>query len=199
MSNMFIKLNELATSKEEVKEVTESVEKVAEEDVTQDLEIAEPEQEDSISVDFADVEPISIKEIVDVHGRLSDILESVEDELGISVIPLKMVDIAPEVAQLQRHEIFTLGDTRYAFSHRIRKNVCDHYLEQIVTCLSEGVPFKLELGTTIMWHDQQFNTFLLSRDEWTYIMSKCREFKQKLTTDRKSQITLHVYAEKVKV
>ena len=145
---------------------------------------------------FSEIEPIVIDTIIDKQGRLSDILESIEEECGISVIPLKMAEIAPEVAQLKRHEIFTLGNERYAFSHRVRLNVCDHYLEQIVSCLSEGVPFTLDLATTISWHDSQYNTFLLSRDEWTYIMSKCRNFKQKLTTDGKSQITLHIFAEK---
>lgn len=196
MSDMTIRIDELVTSKEKVTEPLAEEPTMAE-DAEQELELQEPAQDSCISVDFTEIEPISIKSIVDVHGRLSDILESVEDDLGISVIPLKMVDIAPEVEQLQRHEIFTLGGVRYAFSHRVRKNVCDHYLEQIVTCLSEGVPFTLELATTIIWQDKQYNTFLLSRDEWTYIMSKCREFKQKLTTDNKSQITLHVYAEKV--
>lgn len=161
-----------------------------------DLELGSEETQTDIPVMFSEIEPIVIDTIIDKQGRLSDILESIEEECGISVIPLKMAEIAPEVAQLKRHEIFTLGNERYAFSHRVRLNVCDHYLEQIVSCLSEGVPFTLDLATTISWHDSQYNTFLLSRDEWTYIMSKCRNFKQKLTTDGKSQITLHIFAEK---
>lgn len=161
-----------------------------------DLELGSEEAQTDIPVMFSEIEPIVIDTIIDKQGRLSDILESIEEECGISVIPLKMAEIAPEVAQLKRHEIFTLGNERYAFSHRVRLNVCDHYLEQIVSCLSEGVPFTLDLATTISWHDSQYNTFLLSRDEWTYIMSKCRNFKQKLTTDGKSQITLHIFAEK---
>jgi hypothetical protein len=163
-----------------------------------DLELGSEEPQTDIPVMFSEIEPIIIDTIIDKQGRLSDILESIEEECGISVIPLKMAEIAPEVAQLKRHEIFTLGNERYAFSHRVRLNVCDHYLEQIVSCLSEGVPFTLDLATTISWHDSQYNTFLLSRDEWTYIMSKCRNFKQKLTTDGKSQITLHIFAEKAK-
>ena len=152
----------------------------------------------SIQVDIEkDVAPIEIKEIVDVHGRLSDIIDALSEEVGLSVIPLRMANIAPEVSKLQRHEIFTFAGERYAFSQVIRQNVCDRYIEQIVKNISEGVPYQLDLITTITWKDNDYKTLLLSRAEWTYIMSKCRDFKQKLITDQKSQITLKVFAERI--
>lgn len=156
------------------------------------------DSEMSIQVDIEkDVAPIEIKEIVDVHGRLSDIIDALSEEVGLSVIPLRMANIAPEVSKLQRHEIFTFAGERYAFSQVIRQNVCDRYIEQIVKNISEGVPYQLDLITTITWKDNDYKTLLLSRAEWTYIMSKCRDFKQKLITDQKSQITLKVFAERI--
>lgn len=166
----------------------------------EDLElVGEPNDNDvAIQVTFdEEVEPIEIKEIVDAHGRLSDIIDSLEDAVGLSVIPLKMANIAPEVSRLQRHEIFTFGGERYAFSNKIRQNVCDRYLAQITKTISEGVPYQLDLVTTITWRDKVYTTLLLSRVEWTYIMSKCRGYKQTLTTDQKTQITLKVFAERI--
>lgn len=166
------------------------------EDNLEELE-GHADAEVAIQVDITeDVTPIEIKEIIDVHGRLSDILDSLAEEVGLSVIPLRMANIAPEVSKLQRHEIFTFAGERYAFSKVIRQNVCDRYIEQIVKNISEGVPYQLELITTITWKGNEYKTLLLSRAEWTYIMSKCRDFKQKLITDQKSQITLQILAER---
>lgn len=152
----------------------------------------------NISVQFDDeITPVDIPEIKDEHGRLSDILEALEDELGISVIPLKMANIAPEVTMLQRHEIFTFGGERYAFSKRVRHNVCDRYTENIVASISEGLPFQMELVTGITWNDKEYRTLLLSRTEWTLILSKFRQFKQSLMTDDKTQFVLKVCAERV--
>lgn len=156
-------------------------------------------KEDSmtISVDFVDTEPIEIPEIVDTHGRLSDIIESFEDSMQLSVIPLKMAGLTNEVSKLSRHEIFTFADEKFAFSQRIRKNVCDRYIDQIVANLSGGVPYTLQLVTTVTCDGKNYITLLLSRKEWTYILSKFRKFVQKLSTDNATHITLYVTAERI--
>lgn len=163
-----------------------------------ELNDSDKSSEIAIQVDFEeDIEPIKVSEIIDTHGRLSDIIENLESETGLSVIPLRMANIAPEVSQLQRHEIFTFAGERYAFSRTVRKNVCDRYLSQIVSNISEGVPFSLDLVTSVAWGDDVYKTLLLSRVEWTYILSKCREFKQSFTTDKQSRITMQIFAERI--
>lgn len=161
-----------------------------------DLEAPTQDTLTSVPVSFSDVEPIEIHEIRDERGRLSDILESIEQDLGISVIPLRMANIAPEVTMLSRHEIYEFGGECYAFSSNIRKNLCEQYVEQVVTCVTEGVPFTLDLVTGITHNGESYKTLLLSRAEWTYIMSRCRTLKQELLTDGNTQMTLTIYAER---
>lgn len=157
---------------------------------------AAPETRTEIRVDFVDVEPIVIDEIVDRHGRLSDILEALEEELHVSVIPLRMAKIAPEVTKLQRHEIFMFGKESYSFSQNIRRDVVDSILDSIVSNISSGIPFSYDLITSVMYGEQSYRTLALSRKEWTYILSRCRNYKQSLVTDMANSITLNVFAEK---
>lgn len=156
-----------------------------------------PEARTEIKVDFMDVEPIVIDEIVDRHGRLSDILEALEEELHVSVIPLQMAKIAPEVTKLQRHEIFMFGKESYSFSQNVRRDVVDSILDSIISNISSGIPFSYDLITSVMYDGQSYRTLALSRKEWTYILSKCRNYKQSLVTDMANSITLNVFAEKV--
>lgn len=159
--------------------------------------VAGTESESTIAVDFVDVDAIEIAEIHDTHGRLSDVIETFEDILHLSAIPLSLARIAPEVVDLKRHEIFEFGDERYAFSHRIRKDVVKDYLENISSNISTGLPFELELCTNISYEDKIYPTFQLSRDEWTYVLSKFRNYKQELVTDNSTSIVLRVFAERV--
>lgn len=167
-------------------------------DETASLDLSTPNAARTFDVQFTDVEPIEVNQIVDKHGRLSDIIEALEEKTGLSVIPLSMANIAPEVTELQRHEIFEFGGERYAFSHRIRRNVVDEYVEAITANISSGIPFALELVTSVVEHDNTYKTLLLSRDEWTYVLSKCRNFKQSLiANDDETQITMTIMAERV--
>lgn len=152
----------------------------------------------SIAVDLQqDVEAVSISEIADTYGRLSDIVENVEQELGVSVVPLRMVNISTDVKALQRHEIFEFGGERYAFSKNVRKNVCERIVENIVANITNGIPYTLDLVTGITRGDETYKSLLLSRAEWTYIMSRCRVLRQELKTDGAQCMTLTVYAERI--
>lgn len=159
-------------------------------------EISVNEGKTTISVDFLDIEAVQIDEIHDTHGRLSDIVESLESLLNLSVIPLRMANIAPEVVDLQRHEIFEFGGERYAFSKKMRKDKLDEYSTEIYQNLSTGLPFSLELVTSVSYQGTIYPTLLLSRAEWTFIMSKYRIYKEELNTDNKSSITLDIFAER---
>lgn len=151
----------------------------------------------SLDVTYVPVDTINIPEIRDVHGRLSDAVEALEDATGLSVIPFSMANIAPEVANLARHEIFTFNGERYAMSHRVRDTVISDFVEKIVHNLSTGLPYSEDIVTSVEYCDQRYRTFLLSRDEWSLLLSKFRNYKQSLTTDNVSSIILKVCAERV--
>ena len=146
------------------------------------VEEVEPDSGVEVSVDFtrSRVEAIEITAINDEHGRISDIIEALEDETGLSVIPLTMGNIAKEVCSLARHKIFDFNGERYAMSYRIRKNVIDSFCERIVRTLSSGVPFSEVLNTSVIYAGEEFRTLSLSEDEWTEVLAKFRKYKQRL-------------------
>lgn len=132
---------------------------------------ATPVEADTIPINYMDVEQIVITEITDSKGRLSDIIESFEIKTGLSVIPLAMADIAPEVTQFKRHNIFTIGDKRWAMSNTIRQDVVDAYIAKIVEALKTGLPFTESLSVIIPYNGVDYKSYALSQKEWTYILS----------------------------
>lgn len=132
---------------------------------------AAPVEASTIPINYMDVEQIVITEITDSKGRLSDIIESFEIKTGLSVIPLDMADIAPEVTQFSRHNIFTIGEKRWAMSNVIRQEVVDAYIAKIVESLKTGLPFTESLSVIIPYNGVDYKSFALSQKEWTYILS----------------------------
>ncbi len=168
------------------------------EDVSEIVEEEETDQGTDISVDFtrSHVEAIDVIPVNDKYGRISDIIEALEDETGLSVIPLTMGNIAKEVSSLARHKLFDFGGERYAMSYRIRKNVIDAFCDRIVHTLSSGVPYSEVLNTTISYKGEEFATLALSEDEWTEVLAKFRKYKQRLFI-LNGRLTMEVYSEKV--
>lgn len=150
-----------------------------------------------LPVRYVDTECIDIPEIVDVHGRLSDAVEALEEATGLSVIPLEMAKIAPEVTELARHEIFELNHVRYAMSHKIREHVITEFIDKIVQSLSTGLPYTEDITAAVEYKGIMYNTFKLSKDEWNLLLSKFRNYRQALVTDNVSQIVLNIFAERV--
>ena len=163
----------------------EFVEDVAEDDIESDV----------IPVSYVDVEKVLIPEIKDVEGRLSDIVESIETITGLSVVPLEMAAIAPEVTKLQRHEIFELGGHRYAMSSHVRDAVILNYKEKIVSTLSRGLPFIENLSQQITYKGVDYKTFTLSRQEWTLLLSTFREYKGSVRRKNKTDLVLEISTE----
>ena len=133
-----------------------------------------------VDLSGVEVDGIELQEIRDEHGRISDLIESLEDCTGLSVIPLEMGHIAPEVTNLERHEIFELNGVRYAMSHRLRKKVIEAYKTRIIKVLSSGLPFKESLNASVEHDGNEYVTLQLSRDEWTYLMALFRNYKEKI-------------------
>lgn len=160
-----------------------------------DEAIVDDMESDVIPVSYVDVEKVVIPEIKDVEGRLSDIVESIETITGMSVVPLEMASIAPEVTKLQRHEIFELGGHRYAMSSHVRDAVILNYKEKIVNTLSRGLPFIENLSQQITYKGVDYKTFTLSRQEWTLLLSTFREYKGNVKIKNKTDLILEISTE----
>lgn len=141
------------------------------EEFIEDVVGAEKEEDTSLPINYMNVEQIIIPEITDSQGRLSDIVESFEVTTGLSVIPLDMTDVAPEVSQLKRHSIFTIDDKRFAMSNKIREDVVQKYIEDITSMLKTGLPFIKSLSVTIPFDGKDYKSYALSQKEWTYLIS----------------------------
>lgn len=155
----------------------------------------------NVDTDNSGVDAIEIESINDHFGRISDLLEGLEEVTGLSVIPLEMGHVAPEVVSLSRHKLITFGKKnpmRYAMSHHIRTDVVNQWIERIKKNLSEGVPFCERLNITVTYNGVEYKTLALSEDEWTYIMSCFRNYKEQLVKTTDDKVILAVLAERAK-
>ena len=150
-----------------------------------------------LQVKHINVEPIQLQEINDTYGRLSDIIEAVEHSTGLSVIPLEMANIAPEVASFNRHDIFTFHNKRFAMSRVPRENVMDAYQEKIIQTLESGVVFREDITTNVKYKDKEYLTLKLSATEWTFLLSKFCRYKQSLRIVDDNSIIMEIFAERV--
>lgn len=149
-----------------------------------------------ILVDFINVKPVEIPTINDTFGRISDAVDAAMHSTGLAVIPLDMLHIAPELENLQRHEIYEFNGNRYAMALKPREKAVNDYQEKIIKNLSTGVPFKENLGITIEYNGEDFFTLALSRCEWTVVMSMFRMYRQRLYDNGSGDIVLEIYAER---
>lgn len=182
-----------------IKEEKEKEQKTVEVDFEEPVASEDEEQPETVhtqdvEVDFndVDVEEIQLEEIRDEHGRISDIIESLEQCTGLSVIPLEMGHIAPEVSSLERHKIFEYNGVRYAMSHNKRMHVIKAYKERIIRLLSSGLPFKESLNTTVVYDGKDYETLSLSEDEWKYLMAMFRKYKEHLFYGENGKLFLEV-------
>ncbi len=192
--------------------ICEVLQRHREEENYQATQITEPEKRDDSSavdevavkgdqelpIDLTGVatDAIDIVAINDEHGRISDMLEALEEATGMSVIPLKMGKIAPEVASLARHKIYEFDKERFAMSYKIRQKIVETFVERVMRSLSSGVPFREDLITYITYNGLDYRTFSLSEDEWLIVFSKFRHYKQRLFITEDKQFMIEILAER---
>jgi Fe-S-cluster formation regulator IscX/YfhJ len=188
-----------------IKRAKES-EKISKEVDFEENENLLPEEEEEqgpeispIDVDFSrvDTEVVELEEIRDDYGRISDLIESLEECTGLSVIPLEMGHIAPEVTKLERHDIYEFDGERFAMSHHLRKKIIDGYKARIIKVLSSGLPFKESLNVSVEYDGKEYVTLQLSQDEWTYLMAIFRNYKERLYQTSDGQLYLEVLPDRV--
>lgn len=159
-------------------------------------EVSDSQQEILVDVTAVNAEAAVLSVINDEYGRLSDIFEALEMATGQSVIPFSMGNIAPEVASLARHKIFEFAGKLYAMSHKLREPVLDKFYVRIMKALSSGIPFSEELNTTVFYDGTDYHTLSLSEDEWTYVMAKFRNYKERLYVTTGSKLVLEILPER---
>lgn len=149
-----------------------------------------------IEVNFSSVEPIELFSITDTYGRLSDSVEYVEKLLGVSVVPLEMCCISPEVVELKRHKIYEFEGHRLAMSSKIREDVVEKYKDKIYKTLSMGTVYEEVLNTKVTYNGEDYDSLALSEAEWTYVLSLYRLYKSRLYVTSSGKMTMEIQAER---
>lgn len=165
-----------------IREAIEAVEKVAIVDDTKDLQVT-----------FNNADAICVTKITDSKGRLSDTLEAITDITGFATLPLSVTTIPDEIVSLQRHQLYTLCGVRYAMATSIRDEKVNAYCTAITQNLQEGVPFISSLFKEFEYMGQMHRTLDLTEGEWTTVLSKFRNYKQRLFTKGDNDLILEVY------
>lgn len=161
-------------------------------------EAVEQKKSNIITVNHLDIEEVVIPEIMDNYGRISDMIDHVIEETGVSVVPFEIAGIAPEIVRLRRHTIFNIGARYYAMSKEPRDKVIEEYTQRIITTLSSGIPFTENISVAMTYNGKVYMTLALSQVEWTIIMSKFRYYKQQLYISGAGDLILEIFAERVK-
>ena len=81
-------------------------------------------------------------------------------------------------------------------SHKLRESVIDKFYVRIMKALTSGIPFREELNTTVVYRDSDYHTLALSEDEWTYVMARFRNYKEKLYVTAKNKLVLEILPER---
>lgn len=168
-----------------------------EEDFAEDV-VKGNEEDSDVQVMYVDVDEVIIPQITDTHGRISDIVESIELDTGITAVPFEMANISPEIVRLQRHDIFKLGNVFYAMSKNPREKVIKQYVQRIIKTLSTGLPFTENLMVSVAYNDKVYRTLALSQVEWSIVLSKFRVYKQKLRIRNGDTLIMEIMPERVR-
>ena len=147
---------------------------------------------DALPIEFNTAEEIIIENIHDTHGVLSDKVDEVMISAGCAVIPFDAAGVLPQVVDFQRHEIITLNGTKYIMAREIRTDVIEEFKEKITETLSMGLPYKRGLNIDVLVGTVSYETFALSKVEWSYLCSLFRRYSAKVIYSNQEQLVLVV-------
>ena len=163
--------------------------------VFEEEEIVTHDERLHIPINHIEVAQAVIEEVEDTHGRLSDIVDNMISITGCSVIPFEMCGISNSVIKLARHDIFVLGDTKYAMSVTPRLAVVEDFKNRITNTLKSGVAFKESLNRSITYDSKLYTTLALSSKEWDYVLSYFKKYRQDVYATLLGDIILEVGTE----
>lgn len=147
---------------------------------------------DSIPVEYVPVDEVVIDEIHDKHGKLSEKVQAIMDEVNCSVIPFEAAGILPQVVDFQKHDLVVLNNTRYIMSRDIRSDVVAEFKQKIIDTLESGLPYTKCLTIDIFVGTQSYASLMLSRAEWSYLCSMFKNYNALIIQNAEGQLTLKV-------
>lgn len=147
---------------------------------------------DTIPVEYVSVEEVVIDEIHDKHGKLSEKVQAIMDEVNCSVIPFEAAGVLPQVVDFQNHDIVMLNNTRYIMSRSIRPEIISEFKQKIIATLESGLPYTKCLTTNVFVGTQSYATLLLSRIEWCYLCSMFKSYNAEIIQNAEGQLMLKV-------
>lgn len=79
-------------------------------------------------------------DIRDKYGKISDKIDRLEDEYGLSSLPLEFCNILPQVTELQRHKIIDVMGTKLTIGteRKVRERELSDYVNQIKDTIEGG-------------------------------------------------------------
>lgn len=147
---------------------------------------------DALPIEYNTTEEVIIENIHDTHGVLSDKVDEVMLAAGCSVIPFDAAGVLHQVVDFQRHEIMTLNGIKYIMAKEIRADVIEEFKSKITETLSAGLPYKKCLNVDILVGTVSYETFALSKAEWSYVCSLFRRYGAKVIYSNQEQLVLVV-------
>lgn len=132
------------------------------------------------------ISKITVPVIKDMTGRFSDVLDAVSSELGVNVIPFRLVEFPTAIVELQRYDIEVIGAEKFAVSRDIRIDVIKEYTERIMDAIQTGNVFVENLWVEIDHNGINAKTLRLSKYELSYLCASFEDFNPQIKRDNGS-------------
>lgn len=123
---------------------------------------------------------ITVANIEDKHGYLSSKVEEYLQKYNIPAIPISEVGILEQVSSLQKHDLVTIDDVKYAVQRGADKERLTIYRDAIYEQLSSGIPYQKSLLIEVDAGDHKFKTLVLTIAEWTWLCNVYNDYNPKL-------------------
>lgn len=124
---------------------------------------------------------ITIEDIKDEQGYLSQKIQELLDKYDIRTIPLQVTDILPQVTELKEHDLVSVDGVLYAMNRDYDKGRIIRYRDAIAASLKSGLPFKKSLLVDVELESGDiFKTLDLTQTEWNFVCSLFRKYNPRL-------------------
>ena len=138
-----------------------------------------------IPFEVINVQRITIAEISDTYGYLSQKVDEALSEYAARVIPISKVGILSQVSSLKEHDIYELAGVKYAMVKEPDKEVVSAYRNEVYGKLSSGLPYRKSLFVEASNGMESCRTLALTYTEWSVLCSLFADYNPRtvLTPD----------------
>lgn len=162
--------------------LTETEENIARIDNSRKMpKVYEEIQGEYFAWDINTEQQITIEDIKDEQGYLSQKIQELLDKYDIRTIPLQVTDILPQVTELKEHDLVSVDGVLYAMNRDYDKGRIIRYRDAIAASLKSGLPFKKSLLVDVELESGDiFKTLDLTQTEWNFVCSLFRKYNPRL-------------------